>query len=349
MEGVKFSKRPRLKNPYLVCAWPGMGEVAFKAVTYLIEQLKAEEFAEIPPEDFFYSTGSIVQEGILNVPGFPYGKFYYWKNPATKSPQNVGDPPKHYGGIGGFANNFGGKAAGNDLIIFISNAQPDLAKADDYSKRIIYVARGFKVKTIISFAAMPQAIDHTQQPKVWFTATSKEIINILMKHNFELLSEGQISGMNGLFLGIAKKEGFDGFCLLGEIPLYTIQTENPKASYAVLDALARILKIQIDFNSLIDEAHGMEGEINKLLDYLKLGAPSGPIGEEDIERIKKSLTQLTKLPLSVKENIERLFTQAKADISKAKELKAELDKWSVYKEYEDRFLDLFKKKKEENN
>ncbi len=321
MEGVKFSKRPKLKNPYLVCAWPGMGEVAFKAAMYLIGQLKAEEFAEIPPEEFFYSTGSIVQEGILNVPQFPYSKFYCWRN----------------------------KTGENDLIIFISNAQPDLAKADDYCKRIIYIAKSFKVKTIISFAAMPQAIDHTQQSKIWFTATSKEIINILTKYNFELLSEGQISGMNGLFLGIAKKEGFDGFCLLGEIPLYTIQIENPRASYAVLDALARILKIQIDFNSLIDEAHGMEGEINKLLDYLKLGAPPGPIGEEDIERIKKSLTQLTKLPLSVKENIERLFTQAKADISKAKELKAELDKWSVYKEYEDRFLDLFKKKKEENN
>ncbi len=321
MEGVKFSKRPKLKNPYLLCAWPGMGEVAFKAATYLIEQLKAEEFAEIPPEDFFYLTGSIVQEGILNTPEFPYSKFYYWRN----------------------------KTGENDLIIFISNAQPDLAKADDYCKRIIYIAKSLKVKTVISFAAMPQAIDHTQQPKVWFTATTKEIINILTKYNFELLSEGQISGMNGLFLGMAKKEELNGFCLLGEIPLYTIQTENPKASYAVLDALARILKIQMDFNNLIDEAHGMEGEINKLLDYLKLGAPPGPIGEEDIERIKKSLTQLTKLPLSIKENIERLFTQAKADISKAKELKAELDKWNVYKEYEDRFLDLFKKKKEKNN
>jgi len=321
MEGVKFSKRPKLKNPYLLCAWPGMGEVAFKAATYLIEQLKAEEFAEIPPEDFFYLTGSIVQEGILNTPEFPYSKFYYWRN----------------------------KTGENDLIIFISNAQPDLAKADDYCKRIIYIAKSLKVKTIISFAAMPQAIDHTQQPKVWFTATSKEIINILTKYNFELLSEGQISGMNGLFLGMAKKEELNGFCLLGEIPLYTIQTENPKASYAVLDALARILKIQMDFNNLIDEAHGMEGEINKLLDYLKLGAPPGPIGEEDIERIKKSLTQLTKLPLSIKENIERLFTQAKVDISKGKELKAELDKWNVYKEYEDRFLDLFKKKKEKNN
>jgi Zn-dependent M32 family carboxypeptidase len=93
----------------------------------------------------------------------------------------------------------------------------------------------------------------------------------------------------------------------------------------------------------------MENEINKLLDYLKLGAPLGPISEEDIERIKKSLTQLTKLPVSIKENIEKLFSQAKTDISKANELKSELDKWNVYKEYEDRFLDLFKKKKDKDN
>jgi len=321
MEGIKITKKPKLKKPYLIVAWPGMGEVAFRAATYLVDQLKAEEFACIPPEDFFYLTGSIVQGGILKAPDFPYGKFYFWKN----------------------------RAGENDLIVFISNAQPDLAKADEYSRRIIGVAKAFKVKTIVSFAAMPQATDHTQQAKVWFAATSKETNALLTKNNLDLLQEGQISGMNGLFLGLAKREGFEGFCLLGEIPLYTIQIENPKASYAVLDALAKILKIQLDFNNLIDEAHGMEEEINKLLDYLKLGAPPGPIGEEDIEKIKKSLTQLTKLPLSIKEDIERLFTQAKADISKAKELKAQLDKWNVYKEYEDRFLDLFKKKKEENN
>jgi hypothetical protein len=149
--------------------------------------------------------------------------------------------------------------------------------------------------------------------------------------------------MNGLFLGIAKKAGLDGFCLLGEIPLYTIQIENPKASHVVLEALSRILNIKIDFTNLIDQTHIMEDEINKLLDYLKLGPQNiGPIGEEEIEKIKKSLSQLTKLPVSVKEKIERLFLQANTDIAKANELKAELDKWNVYKEYEDRFLDLFK-------
>jgi hypothetical protein len=118
----------------------------------------------------------------------------------------------------------------------------------------------------------------------------------------------------------------------------------------VLEALGKILNIQLDFAAITDQIHVMEEEINKLLDYLKIGTQTqGPIGEEEIERIKKSLSQLTKLPLSVKEKIEKLFTQAKSEIAKANELKAELDRWNVYKDYEDRFLDLFKKKKEDSH
>jgi len=87
------------------------------------------------------------------------------------------------------------------------------------------------------------------------------------------------------------------------------------------------------------------------LDYLKLGNPgqSAPIGEEEVELIKKTLSQLTKLPVSVKERIEKLFEESRRDISKASELKVELDKWNVYKEYEDRFLDLFRKNTDKGN
>jgi len=55
MDGVKLLKSPRLKNPTLIVAWPGMGEVAFKAAQHLVESLKAEEVAEIAPDEFFLS------------------------------------------------------------------------------------------------------------------------------------------------------------------------------------------------------------------------------------------------------------------------------------------------------
>lgn len=335
MEGIKINKAPKLKNPCLIAAWPGMGEVAFKAAKYLVDKLKAEDFATLLPEDFFYLTTSIVQKGVLDLPELPQGVFYYWKNPAVK--RSAG------------ARNSGVKYSESDLIIFISNAQPDLVKAERYCEKIILLAKSLKVKTVVSIAAMPQPIEHTQQPNVWLTATSMDLLNNLKKHNLNILSEGQISGMNGIFLGVAKQKGLPGFCLLGEIPLYTIQIENPKAVYAVLETLSKILNIHLDLNSLIDQSHIMESEINKLLDFLKMGTPLGPIGEEEIEKIKKTLGQFTKLPVSVKEKIDKLFSEAKQDISKANELKSELDKWNVYKEYEDRFLDLFKKKKDNNN
>jgi len=345
MEGIKILKKPKLKNPYLIVAWPGMGEVAFKAATYLVEKLKAQDFATIPSGEHFYLTASVIQEGILDVPELPQSTFYYWKNPvATRYAPRADRLPEGTSEIGT-------KAKTHDLIIFISNAQPDLAKAENYSEKIIQVAKSFAVEMIVSFASMPQAIDHTQESRAWLASTSVKVKKDLERYNLNILSEGQISGMNGLFLGIAKRKGFNGFCLLGEIPLYTIQIENPKASLTVLSTLAKILNVQIDLTNLAEQARNMEMEINKLLDYFKLGSGGqpGPIGEEEIEKIKKTLGQLTKLPVSVKERIEKIFEQAKSDISKAAELKTELDKWNVYKEYEDRFLDLFKRAKDKDN
>ena len=321
MEGIKVNKRPRLKSPYLICAWPGMGEVAFKAARYLADKLRAGEFAEIPAQDFFYLTSSIVEKGVLAAPQLPYSKFYFWKN----------------------------RSGEHDLIIFISSAQPDLARAQGYAQRIINLAKDLKVHKVVTFASMPVAIEHTQQPGVWFTATDEGTNKELEKFNLNLLSEGQISGMNGLFLGLARKEGLPGFCLLGEIPLYTIQIENPKASGVLLEALGRILDLRLDLTDLAAQTQAMEEEINKLLGFLKGGSADNPIGDEDIEKIKKSLSQLTKLPLSIKAKIDNLFNLAQKDISQAGLLKEELDKWSVYKEYEDRFLDLFKKRTKNNN
>jgi proteasome assembly chaperone (PAC2) family protein len=122
MEGIEWHKKPKLKDPCLIVAWPGMGEVAIKAATYLVDKLKAEPFAQINPQDFFYLTGSMVQEGILSLPELPYSKFYYWKNPVAKQ----GLPTRIIEGVGEFA----------DLIIFCSDAQPDL-------ERLMITASGF--------------------------------------------------------------------------------------------------------------------------------------------------------------------------------------------------------------
>jgi len=67
------------------------------------------------------------------------------------------------------------------------------------------------------------------------------------------------------------------------------------------------------------------------------------IEDEEFHKLRLELLEkMREMRNFVKDKIEKLFTEAQKDTTKANELKSELDKWNAYKEYEDRFLDLFK-------
>jgi len=63
-EGVTFYRKPHLRKPDFIAAWPGMGNVAMKAASFLRNKLKAEEFAEIEPGDFFPLSGITIRENL---------------------------------------------------------------------------------------------------------------------------------------------------------------------------------------------------------------------------------------------------------------------------------------------
>lgn len=310
------AKSPRLKDPYLIVGWPGMGEVAFKAVSFLVEKLKAEELAELAPEKFFYHTAGVIEKGIIEIAGLPVNKFFFWKDKKNK----------------------------HDLIFFLSNSQPELSKAKNYSQAILEMARVYKVEKIYGFASLPRAIEHTKLPEVLCAATHKEEINDLRKYGFRILTQGQISGMNGVFVSLAKEKGLRSIVLLAEIPLYTIHIENPKAVLEVLKSFKNLINIDLDLADLKAQADMVAAEIDRMMSYIRTGTESsGPISETDVEAIRGILSRPSSLPSSVGAKIEKLFELAKKDINRAGELKHELDKWSIYKDYEDRFLDLFKR------
>ncbi|OIO36444.1 MAG: hypothetical protein AUJ74_02415 [Candidatus Omnitrophica bacterium CG1_02_44_16] len=322
MKSIRVVKKPRLKNPILVAAWPGMGDVALKAALYLKDKLGAHEFAEMSSLDFFNPSGVWIDNSLINAPQYPIGKFYFYKNPNS----------------------------GPDIVIFISDAQPFLEKGYEYANEIVDFVITLKVKLVYTFAAMPLPIEHTETPDVHAAATKKEILDDFAKLNLKTMPTGQISGLNGLILGVAKEKGIDGVCLLGEIPLYTIQIENPLASLAVLSVLAKALKIPLDLAELRKHASQVSQEIEHLIEYLKNpGEEEKPIDQQEIDILKKGLADSPGLPDSARQIIEELFKQAKKDLSHSMELKKELDKWNVYDQYEDSFLDLFKKPLKKNN
>jgi len=323
---IKEIVAPKLKNPIFIAAWPGMGEVAYRSALFLKEVLGAKVFAKLEAANFFKPAAVTVSKGIINMPSAPAGFFYYYK--GKKGP---------------------------DMIIFLGEAQPPLEHAEALSVAIVNFAKKYKAKLIVTFAAKPEPIDHKEDSKALVASTHPDNLAAFEKMGLRTLSQGQISGLNGIILGVGKRKRIKGLCLLAEIPFYTVQIENPKATIAILEVIGKYIKIDLDLSSMKERSKFIEDEIDKLIAYLKGEAPQPqgplPLSDEDIDKIKKDLAAYTKLPQSVRDKIEKLFKEAEKDITVANKLKKELDHWNVYNEYEDKFLNLFKGKgkKEESH
>jgi len=175
----------------------------------------------------------------------------------------------------------------------------------------------------------------------------------LIGQNVDMLEMGNISGLNGLLIGVASQTGISGICLLGEIPYYTVNLENPRAAWSVLHLLQTLLSLRIDFHSLEDDIKKFDREISRIgkktqetmETFIHSDEDSMEFGglvedeeeEEEEEEESKPLSDTARL------RIEELFRQVKQDPLRAPRLKEELDKWGVYHIYEDRFLDLFRR------
>jgi predicted ATP-grasp superfamily ATP-dependent carboligase len=131
----------------------------------------------------------------------------------------------------------------------MGDAQPS-TKSYDLANTIIDAAVRFKVSRIYTCAAAITRIHHTEDPKVWGVGTSAAVVKELSGQNLVQGGNLQIAGMNGILLGVAKERKLEGACLLGEVPNYTTRLHNPVAALAIVQALAGLLGLKIDYAEL---------------------------------------------------------------------------------------------------
>jgi proteasome assembly chaperone (PAC2) family protein len=302
----------KLKSPWLVAVWPGMGNVAISAGFYLMAKLGMHIVAEFPAAELFDVEHVVVNEGLIHSGRLPRSRFFVGKDPNGK----------------------------HDLVVFIGEAQPPRGRYV-FCQRLIDFAKRLGVERVYTFAAMATQMHPESVSRVFVAATDVEIVGELKRLNLEILEDGQIGGLNGVLLAVAAEAGLRGACLLGEMPHLFAQLPFPKASLAVLSAFAKIADIQIDFTELADQAKHMEQKLGDLLSQMQQAISDQMPAEE--EPVPTEPAEEESLSLEDRARIERLFEHAKKDRTSAYELKRELDRLGVFQEFEDRFLDLFKK------
>jgi len=304
-----------LKHPWLVAVWPGMGHVAVNAGIYLLSKLGMTAVAEVEAVNLFDIEQVDVKDGIVQLGRRPRNRLFVWKDPDEK----------------------------RDLVVFVGEAQPPVGKYQ-FCKQLVTYAQEYGVERVFTFAAMATRMHPEHESRVFAAATDEHNLGEMRELELEILENGQIGGLNGLLLGAASEADLHGACLLGEMPHILAQFPFPKASLAILEVFQKITGIDFDLSELAEQVLAFQDQLGEVLARIEEQSEVDDDDDEDEVDEEGYVTEAEeeeKVSAPDRDRIEELFDRAEKDRSKAFELKGELDQLGLFKEYEDRFLDLF--------
>jgi uncharacterized protein (TIGR00162 family) len=238
-----MQEMPNLRNPTLICGFPGSGYVGKLSINHMIEELKETPFANMfsssfPTQVLIQPDGTI--DLIKNV-------FYYFKGQTT------------------------------DLILLSGDAQPVTPESEyEMAEEIANICQELGVKTIYTLAAYITGT-FSKTPKVYGTSTTPQIIKEFEKYGVSIMNIGSITGMNGLIIGVGKRKGITGICLLGETSGYVVDAQ---ASKVVLETLMKMLDLKLDLAGISKKAQDTEQLVKTIEEQMgQRGGESLPVSQ----------------------------------------------------------------------
>ncbi|MDE1766038.1 MAG: PAC2 family protein [Thaumarchaeota archaeon] len=229
MLGLKIHTLPKLTRPVMIAALPDMGNVAGIGMAFLVKKLKAKLFAEIYA---FWPPAVSYDHGLIKYEQSSY-KFHYSQK--------------------------------ENLVLFSGEFNPsDPRRLYELCYEVVSMAKKLRVSTLYSIgAALRQP--NPAEPKLFAATTTPKHLGVLKKERLELLNgKGQITGFNGLIMGIAKEKQLDSICILSEIDNPNVI--QPKSAQLVLEKLLQVLDLKpLDMKELEEEEKRkqfMEQQIN---------------------------------------------------------------------------------------
>jgi uncharacterized protein (TIGR00162 family) len=172
---------PQLKEPIFVEGLRGLGNVGIIAARHLIESTDAKVFAELYAP-YFQDYVTVKKDGTCRPPRY---LFY-----TAKTKKN------HY-------------------IILTGDSQPsieDTVAHYDLCDEILDFAEKYGSKFIVTMGGI---VTTKPENEVYISATSEKLAQKHVNKGSKIYGKGRIVGATGLLLGLAKRRGWKGICLLG--------------------------------------------------------------------------------------------------------------------------------------
>jgi uncharacterized protein (TIGR00162 family) len=211
---VEIHEKPKLNNPVLIEGLPGIGFVANIACLHLIHEFKAKLFGEIFSASFQDLAVTTETGGTRS----PINELYYCKRSDS----------------------------GRDLIIWYGNTQA-LTTFGQYELcgRVLDIAGELGCRYMITLGGFKKE-EVKETPEIYCAASDPETLKDALGLGTKIMV-GEIFGVAGLLIGLAKLRNFKGFALLVET-LGTYPDANGARS--ALSALGKFLNLKIDLSRL---------------------------------------------------------------------------------------------------
>ena len=211
---IQIHEKPSLNNPVLIEGLPGIGFVANISALHLIHELDAKLFAEITSSSFQDLAVTTEKGGMRS----PINQLYYHKS----------------------------RDGGRDLIIWYGNTQA-LTTFGQYELcgRVLDLAEELGCHYIITLGGFKKE-QTTKKPQIYCAATDPETLKTPLNLGAKIMV-GQIFGIAGITIGIAKLRNLKAFSLLVET---TGIYPDAEAAQQALTALNKILNLKTDLTRL---------------------------------------------------------------------------------------------------
>jgi len=211
---VQVYEKPALNNPALIEGLPGIGFVANISALHLIHELDAKLFAEITSSSFQDIAVTTEKGGARS----PINQLYYHKS----------------------------RDAGRDLIIWYGNTQA-LTTFGQYELcgRVLDLAEELGCQYIITLGGF-KTEQTTEKPQIYCAATDPKTLKTPLNLGAKIMV-GQIFGIAGITIGLAKLRNLKGFSLLVET---TGTYPDAEAAQQALTALNKHLNLKINLTNI---------------------------------------------------------------------------------------------------
>ncbi|MCX8152884.1 MAG: PAC2 family protein [Candidatus Bathyarchaeota archaeon] len=211
---IEISEKPKLNDPILIEGLPGIGFVANIACLHLINELKAQRFAEVVSA-YFQDLAVTTDMGGVRT---PISELYYYKR----------------------------EDKGRDIIIWYGNTQAMTSFGQyELCGKVLDIAQELGCRFVISIGGYKKG-EVQPVPGLYCAATDgdtlKEAVNLGTK-----IMVGHIFGIAGLLIGLGRLRDLKGFALLVDTPgLYP----DINATRYALTMLVKYLNLNIDLSRL---------------------------------------------------------------------------------------------------